>query len=137
MHPVNWKLISGGAQDSYLFLAEKNYSAAMLAEDLLEAGIRIETVKYEEDADVGMKYYGGDLTVEAFLAQYDSLRKCGMGGMDYSFYCCLDRLHFTVGIADNEYGRSHNRVLFSGIHSDRVMSGIVRRLGKGNGEFLI
>ena len=85
--------------------------AAMLVEDLAEAGVTIQKVSYEEDADTGMKYYGGEYSPDLFLKQYEHVRSLCMGGMSYDISCIWNDIPFTAGIADNEYGKSCNRIV--------------------------
>ena len=113
MHKAKWTNAYPGAE-SFLssFRSDVPYTAKMLTEDLLEAGVKVLKVCYEEDADVGMKYHGGELSDESFINEYDSLRRSGMGGMDYSIHCVFGSESFVVGIADDSHGNSHNIISF-------------------------
>ena len=133
MHRVRWERVSvfdGRRCRYYTYAAESNYTAAMLVEDLREAGITVRAVDYEEEADVGMKYYGGQLSAEAFLRAYDDLRTKGMGGMTYDVKCDWNGAAFNVGMADNAFGRSSGRMVFTWVPSEQAMGRILAALGK-------
>lgn len=133
MHRVRWRQVSafeGRRCRYYTYAAESDYTAAMLAEDLLEAGIAVREVEYEEEADVGMKYYGGKMSAEAFLREYDALRTMGMGGMTYDMKCDWNGVGFNVGMADDACGRSSRQIVFTWVPSEQAMGRILAALGK-------
>ena len=103
--------MSGKSQD---MLEKPGCDAVTLVRILLRAGIEIDDVEYEEDADVGMKYFGGTVSAEEFIKDYNWIRKQGMGGMFYSMQCRNDGALFKIGCADNEYGKPYGRIVITG-----------------------
>ena len=103
-------------------------SAADPVRDLTRAGVAVREAVYEEEADVGMKYYGGTPHTEMFLRRYDSLRSCGMGGMDHEVKCAPGDLSFSVICGDYERGEPRGRIVFRYIPSGEDMNAVLRAL---------
>ena len=103
-------------------------SAADPVRDLTRAGVAVREAVYEEEADVGMKYYGGTPHPEMFLRRYDSLRSCGMGGMDHEVKCALGELSFSVICGDDERGEPRGRIVFRHVPSGEDMNAVRRAL---------
>ena len=134
MHKAKW-ILEGDSLELqgvvlYTYVSRTDYTMKMLAEDLLEAGAGIDKVVYEEDADTGMKYYGGELPPGTFLREYDLIREKGMGGMDYTAYCTWKGIPFRAGMADDGHGRSCNRIVITVISEKFDIHGLVRALDK-------
>ncbi len=72
------------------------YTAGMLVQDLLEAGMTVFSVEYDEDADCGMKMISGVLPPEEFLREYDHINSCGWGDMSYLMECEWDGIEFSI-----------------------------------------
>ncbi|MCR5793912.1 MAG: hypothetical protein K6G61_01020 [Solobacterium sp.] len=134
MHKAKWKADGSGLKLRgavlYAYVSETDYTMAMLVEDLLEAGIEIEKIEYEEDADVGMKYYGGEVSPDQFSREYDWIRTKGMGGMVYHASCIWKGIPFRTGMADDEYGRSCNTITVLTNADNFDIKELVRILGK-------
>ncbi|MCD8363541.1 MAG: hypothetical protein LUC98_11410 [Lachnospiraceae bacterium] len=105
----------------WLYESEGNYTAAMLVEDLLEAGFTIDRIDYVDDGDVGMKY-GGSCLAEWFLELYPGLGKDGWGGMHYTISCKYKEIFCKFGTADDGCGAPCNRITFSGKDTEQLKS---------------
>lgn len=106
MHSAKW--VEGEKTEigwlmAYSYQPEVPYNACQLVEDLLEAGVDISEIHYEEDADVGMKYFGGDLSVKEFIDQFPHLRNQGMGGMFFDISCAYQGSSFSMGMVGTDH----------------------------------
>lgn len=117
MHQAKWTALRTntdyifGSTVYYTYTSDTPYTPAMLVEDLMEAGVKIEKVTYESDGGPAMQYHGGQLSAEAFLKEYDGLKKAGWSGMDYTVFCRLNDVPFRAGMADNGSGHTYNRII--------------------------
>ncbi|MCD8363439.1 MAG: hypothetical protein LUC98_10895 [Lachnospiraceae bacterium] len=121
----------------WVYKSESNYSAAMLVEDLLEAGFTIGGIDYEEDADVGMKYFVGSyVSAEQFLRDYSWLCSQGMGGMRYRIFCTYNGISCEFNMEDSESGHSSNRISLSGRDTEQLalLAGQLKSLLQKEGD---
>lgn len=94
MYQIQWSPVEQIVSDRiprddkvHRFCCPRSYTAGMLAEDLLEAGVTVSSVSYSEDADVGMRYVEGELPPEEFIREYHHIAAMGWGDMSYDFKC--------------------------------------------------
>ena len=107
------------------------YTMKDLVLALQAAGAEVRRVEYEEDADPGMRYWGGSVSPEAFCEDYDALRRRGMGGMDYEAHASYRGAAFLAGMADDAQGRSLRVVGFRFDEKDRsAVEALIRRMGR-------
>ena len=104
-----------------LYTADPPCDAGTLVRALCEGGAVIDRVYYEEDADVGMGYYEGELSAEAFLQQYGWLRGKGMGGMNYTIHGRFEGSPINIGISDDSQGRTYNRILMRVAEEEKIV----------------
>ncbi|MBE6110302.1 MAG: hypothetical protein E7194_07775 [Erysipelotrichaceae bacterium] len=110
MHKTKWKPLR--VNNDFIFSntvhftyeISPQYNAAMLMEDLKEAGIVIESISCEKET--GTISY----TPETFLKDYEQIRS---DGTDYVISCVWNDIPFQACAADDLSGRSYNRVIIS------------------------
>lgn len=118
--PVEWTpLPPAGAALGTVFPFAVSGDCSAADPVLTRASIAVREAAHEEEADVGMKYYGGTPHPEMFLRRYDSLRACGMGGMDHKVKCAPGELSFSVICGDDGRGEPRGRIVFRHIPSGK------------------
>ena len=110
MHKTKWKPLR--VNNDFIFAktvhftyeTDPQYNAAMLTEDLLEAGIRIVDISCEKET--GTVIY----TPETFLKDYEQIRS---DDTDYVISCVWNDIPFQACTADDTSGRSDSRIIIS------------------------
>ncbi|MCD8196367.1 MAG: hypothetical protein LUE24_04265 [Lachnospiraceae bacterium] len=113
----------------WCYQSESNYTAAMLVEDLLEAGFTISQIKYMEVAGIWpICQVGSYDSAERFLNAYSWLCKPWMSGMQYQIFCEHKGMPCEFWMSDDGFGRSRNSITLSGMGTDQ-MKFLAERLG--------
>ena len=119
MHQARWTLkyinndFAFGRTVYCTYISDTEYNSSMLAEDLIEAGILVENVSFEEDTDSPTEQHSGQCTAAEFIDHYDRIRFLGNSGTNYRFSCILNDIPFCCETGDDEAGKPYSRIVIS------------------------
>ena len=95
---------SFGRKSTVIFQMGRTYPMDELCRDLLQAGVQIQQIVYEELAEVGLQFLKGSLSADDFMEQYHELKCKGTSGVEYR----IDSLWQGIAFELNTENDKHN-----------------------------